>query len=675
MGSLRLSRWILPALLGGLSVAPEAPAAPTDVAPGLSFVTTSLPNGTEKVPYDTTIQVSPAGAELEVVGGRLPWGLQLDLDGHLHGVPSFADGFSFTVRARSGAERVTQTFTVSIGRWQSIAELPCGASVDLELTAAARSPSTTFDLDLPGAAAFFYVPLAADVQALDLVVRGTGGGDPVLLLPRAGWGAGYPEMYAYTLVEDHPGDEALRLTDGTPRYTLSNYRGDGYVPVTVAADTPGAFTLAVTCVSGVAAGPAVLPNATVGMDYEAWAEAYGASPPFTFAAPGLPAGLAIEADTGRIHGVPEEAGAKVVQITTTDAVGASDTVSARLWGVTPEVLACGDRVSGRWEARAFDGSDGLRTPGAASFFEVVWDEDVTSVEVSGVLDGGRMGLFQGLPGLRPGTDDLGAYRRRSWDEGEAAWISVDLDHAPFLDEYDGHLAVAAAGLGGGGDWEIEVRCSNDLGLSPLALPHAVLDAPYAVALDARGHAPEARFALSAGALPPGLTLMPDGLLSGTPTVAGRYPLSVEVEQGSELAARSYELVIGDGPCGDASPLACDDFVYQTLTAAAWEDRLHLDLTVEGGAHFFCLQPDEGTTEVELILGPVSGSNPDLFVGATGLPPGFRGVEAYEGWSTLDAIDTLVLTAAGWPALSPDHPTAVAVAALEVGGYTLEVVCR
>lgn len=65
------------------------------------------------------------------------------------------------------------------------------------------------------------------------------------------------------------------------------------------------------------------------------------------------------------------------------------------------------------------------------------------------------------------------------------------------------------------------------------LPLGYLDAPYRARLEVS--APEASFRVVAGALPPGLSLEPGGVLTGAPALVGAFPFSVEAERGSERA--------------------------------------------------------------------------------------------------------------------------------------------
>jgi len=77
------------------------------------------------------------------------------------------------------------------------------------------------------------------------------------------------------------------------------------------------------------------------------------------------------------------------------------------------------------------------------------------------------------------------------------------------------------------------------------LPHPVFNVPYHQLLTASGGAGDQRFALVSGALPNGLTLAPNGALTGTPTRAGgfRFIASATDEQGF-AGACEYALTVG-----------------------------------------------------------------------------------------------------------------------------------
>jgi hypothetical protein len=67
--------------------------------------------------------------------------------------------------------------------------------------------------------------------------------------------------------------------------------------------------------------------ASLGKTYCDWLRAGGGKPPYTFSAPNLPQGLALNAATGQITGTATAAGKFSVTFTVTDTTGASDQVT------------------------------------------------------------------------------------------------------------------------------------------------------------------------------------------------------------------------------------------------------------------------------------------------------------------------------------------------------------
>jgi predicted outer membrane repeat protein len=90
--------------------------------------------------------------------------------------------------------------------------------------------------------------------------------------------------------------------------------------------------------------------------------------------------------------------------------------------------------------------------------------------------------------------------------------------------------------------------------SPPTLPTATTGSPYSITLAASGgagNAGPAQWILSSGSLPPGLTLNPDGTISGTPTSAGTYSFQASV--GDPVTA-TFTLVVAAPPTAP-SPLS------------------------------------------------------------------------------------------------------------------------
>ena len=78
---------------------------------------------------------------------------------------------------------------------------------------------------------------------------------------------------------------------------------------------------------------------------------------------------------------------------------------------------------------------------------------------------------------------------------------------------------------------------------PLA-PPLFVGAPVSIQLEATGGLPLYRWDLTAGALPPGLTLSEDGRIFGTPTTPGTYGFTVRVRDSlTQFASRDFQLVV------------------------------------------------------------------------------------------------------------------------------------
>ena len=89
-------------------------------------------------------------------------------------------------------------------------------------------------------------------------------------------------------------------------------------------------------------------------------------------------------------------------------------------------------------------------------------------------------------------------------------------------------------------------------LDPASLPGAIIGASYSQTVTASGGAGPYQFSLSDGALPPGLRLAPNGLLSGTLTRAGAFRFTITATTLSSLCpgSRSFTLTVAQ-----AAPIA------------------------------------------------------------------------------------------------------------------------
>jgi len=79
-------------------------------------------------------------------------------------------------------------------------------------------------------------------------------------------------------------------------------------------------------------------------------------------------------------------------------------------------------------------------------------------------------------------------------------------------------------------------------ISESPLPDATHDVEYSYTFSAGG-SPIIEFSIIAGALPDGLSLSSDGVLSGTPTVTGTFTFTVEAKNRGGTHSKEFSLTV------------------------------------------------------------------------------------------------------------------------------------
>lgn len=92
---------------------------------------------------------------------------------------------------------------------------------------------------------------------------------------------------------------------------------------------------------------------------------------------------------------------------------------------------------------------------------------------------------------------------------------------------------------------VVLNVNTQLVISPATLPNGTAGATYRRTNTACGGFGPYGFAISSGALPPGLSLSPSGLLSGTPTNVGVFTFTVQATNSySVIGVTNYTITIG-----------------------------------------------------------------------------------------------------------------------------------
>ncbi|SDG24904.1 gliding motility-associated C-terminal domain-containing protein [Pedobacter terrae] len=283
---------------GTCSNATRVPVVVT-VNPAIVFAGVTLTNATIASPYSKQLPVATGGTPgytyALATGSSLPAGLTLSASGLVSGTPTATGNPTFDVLVTDTKGcNTTATFTLTVTPALALAEgaLPNGVT-----------------------------GIAYTTNGIPAVTGGTG-------------------PYTYSATGVPPGltfDPATREITGTPTQI-----GTFTIPVTVT-DANGntitaSYTLKVT--DSLVLPAATLANGTTGTVYptQTIPSATGGSTPYTYAASGLPPGLAFNPATREITGTPTQSGTFTVPVTVTDADGKTATNNYTVVVVDPLLL-------------------------------------------------------------------------------------------------------------------------------------------------------------------------------------------------------------------------------------------------------------------------------------------------------------------------------------------------
>ena len=394
--------------------------------------------------------------------------------------------------------------------------------------------------------------------------------------------------------------------------------------------------------------PTTLPNGTVGAAYSQTLMASGGTSPYTYAvtAGSLPAGLTL-ASSGTLSGTPTAGGSFSFTVTATDAGGFTGSqaytfnVASPTIAVAPASLPNG--TVGAAYNQTFTASGG--TP------------PYSFAIVSGTLPAG---LTLASNGVLAGTPTAG---------GSFTFTVRALDSSTGSGPYSGlrtyTLTINAPAIT----------------VAPTTLPNGAAGTAYSQTLSASGGTAPYSFAITAGALPAGLTLSAAGVLSGTPTASGTFNFTVTATDASTgngpySGARAYTVTIA-APAIAVAPATLPN----GTVGAAYSQTI----TASGGTSPYTYTITAGALPAGLTLAssgslsgtPTAGGSFSFTVTATDAG-GFTGSQAYTitiaapaniRWT--GAVSTDWFTAGNWsPAVVPGAGSDVTIATVSSGNYPL-----
>ena len=535
----------------------------------------SFPEATAGRYYNQTI--SARGGirpyRYRLAGGALPPGLSVGVDGYVSGTPTGAGHFTFTLQVDDSASGTASTATREFNLTVALPQV----NIDTARLQPAAVGSNHFTdiIAHGGQAPYTYALTTGTLPAgLELMANGRLQGVPEVVgsfeitITATDSGMSYGPVSgsrSYTLiveprrlsvyprfmphaVEGIPYSVKLKGLNGAApyRFTVTN----GKLPPGLSLDTDGTisgipgrpprgsnssyqyfFALTIVDADSVSAifpylgillrgqapsiSPASVPAGIAGISsYQQPFTAVSATAPYALVweSGTLPKGLRFDPATVTLSGIPLETGRFPFQLRLTDAENRMmvrdyvlDIASPTL-ALIPDILPNG--VSGTHYTQAF-----FATGGIAPYRYLAVERNGDSLPTG--LSLSEDGLLQGTP------TTAGVFTFVIIATDSTGGLSASIRH-----RYT--MSIAAPSIA----------------IDPATLPKAIAGLDYAQTLTAQGGTAPYMFSISAGALPPGLTLTAAGVLSGTPTEVGSSSVTVTATDALGFtAARAYTITV------------------------------------------------------------------------------------------------------------------------------------
>jgi hypothetical protein len=526
------------------------------IAPAsLTITTSSLPNGTVGTAYQQILAASggTGGYNWAASAGSLPAGLSLSAAGSITGTPAAKGTSNFTVQVTdSSGAKATQPLSIVIATPQLIVtttSLPNGTvGTAYQQTLAASGGTGGYSwvvsagslpagLSLSAAGSITGTPSAAGTsnftaqvtdssgtqatKALSIVITPSQLTIATSSLPSGIVGTAYQQTLA---ASGGTGGYSWAVSAGALPAGLSLSAGGSIIGTPLAAGT-SIFTAQVTDSSGTQATKALsivitppqltiatssLPSGIVGTGYQQTLAASGGAGGYNWAvsAGALPAGLSLSAG-GSITGTPLAAGTSIFTAQVTDSSGAKATLPLSIVIAPPQLIVTTSSLPNGTAGTTYQQT--LAASGGTGGYS--WA--VSAGALPAGLSLSAAGSITGIPSVA-GTSNFTVQVTDSASEKTAGAFAITIDPA---------LTVTTAP----------------------ALATASAGAAYSQTFTALGGVPPYRWAIS-GTVPSGLSLTATtGVLSGTPTQVGDFPITVQVTDSAlSQASGNYSLQVVSG---------------------------------------------------------------------------------------------------------------------------------
>jgi len=509
----------------------------------------TLPGGAVSVGYSQSIVVVGGNAPYtwSISSGALPAGLTLSpSSGAITGTPTSAGGFTFTVQVVDASSvSVNKAFSMAVVAGLTITTAPVlpsdsvGVGYAVTLAAAGGSTPYTWTVSaggLPGgltldakSGSIFGTPTASGSFTFTVKVTDNASNTATKqfsiaiasgltittapVLPNGAIGASYSQtldavggaaQYSWSVSQGAlPGGVTLSPTtgmiSGTPAAS-GTFNFTVQVTDTASATATKLFALTVSA-SLTITTPSTLPSGSVGVPYSFTFNVAGGTGPYQWTAAGgaLPSGLTLDASAGVLSGTPLSAGAFTFSITVSDTAQHQASQQFNVTIASGLVISSAAQLPAGSVGNAY--SQTLSVAGGTPPYH--WTVASGALPAGLALSSG--GVLGGIPTAN-GTFQFTAQVTDSAGGRASLQFSLSIG--------SGLAITSGASLPSG---------TLGLAYTPLALAAAGGRQPYT-------------WAVTSGAIAPGLTLSASGTITGTPTSAGAFQFTVQVTDSNRATA-------------------------------------------------------------------------------------------------------------------------------------------